>query len=224
MDLSKQGKQNNEKAERLARRNGRGRQRRLDETAAEREIRLAKRREAWKNKTAEAKGKQKEYQRVCRQQRKAAESSEEKETRLEKRREYQKVYRQQKKAAESRDEKETRLEKRRKAAKEKTAKTKGKQNEYQRVYRRQKKAAESTEKKEARLANRREPRREAKGKQNGYNSGDKMQTETKYGENEKLQMTKHEKQSEKEDDERARIIEILKEHFPSKFKWSRTAG
>ena len=41
-----------------------------------------------------------------------------------------------------------------------------------------------------------------------------MQTETKYGENEKLQMTKHEKQSEKEDDERARIIEILKEHFP----------
>ena len=186
----------------------------VDETAAEREIRLAKRREAWKNKTAEAKGKQKEYQRVCRQQRKAAESSEKKETRLEKRREYQKVYRQQKKAAESRDEKETRLEKRRKAAKEKTAKTKGKQNEYQRVYRRQKKAAESTEKKEARLANRREPRREAKGKQNGYNSGDKMQTETKYGENEKLQMTKHEKQSEKEDDERARIIEILKDHFP----------
>ena len=86
MDLSKQGKQNNERAERLARRNGCGRQRRLDETAAEGEIRLAKRREAWKNKTAEAKGKQREYQRVCRQQRKAAESSEEKETRLEKRR------------------------------------------------------------------------------------------------------------------------------------------
>ena len=41
-----------------------------------------------------------------------------------------------------------------------------------------------------------------------------MQTENKYGENEKLQMTKHEKQSEKEDDERARIIEILKENFP----------
>ena len=82
MDLSKQGKQNNEKAERLASRNERGRQLRLDETAAEREIRLAKRREAWKNKTAEAKGKQKEYQRVCRQQRKDAESSEEKETRL----------------------------------------------------------------------------------------------------------------------------------------------
>ena len=187
MDLSKQGKQNNEKVGRLASRNERGRQRRLDETAAEREICLAKPREAWKNKTAEAKGKQKEYQRVCRQQRKAAESSEEK---------------------------ETRLEKRRKAAKEKTAKTKGKQNEYQRVYRRQKKAAESTEENEARLANRREPRREAKGKQSGYNSGDKRQTETKYGESEKLQMTKQEKQSEKEDDERARIIEILKEHFP----------
>ena len=41
-----------------------------------------------------------------------------------------------------------------------------------------------------------------------------MQIETKYGKTEKLQMTKHEKQSEKEDDERARIIEILKEHFP----------
>ena len=100
---------------------------------------MAKRGEAWKNKTAEAKGKQKEYQRVCRQQRKAAESSEEKETRLEKHREYQRVYRQQKKSAESSDEKETHLGKRRKAAKEKTAKTKGKQNEYQRVYRRQKK-------------------------------------------------------------------------------------
>ena len=147
MDLSKQGKQNNEKAECLARRNGRGRQRRLDETAAEREIRLAKRREAWKNKTAEAKGKEKEYQRVCRQQRKAAESSEENETRLEKRREYQRVYRQQKKAAKSSDEKETRLKKRRKAAKVKTAKTKGKQNEYQRVYRRQKKLQKAQRKK-----------------------------------------------------------------------------
>ena len=72
MDLSKQGRQNNEKAERLPRRNECGKQRRLDETAAEREIRLAKRREAWKNKIAEAKGKQKEYQRACRQQRKAA--------------------------------------------------------------------------------------------------------------------------------------------------------
>ena len=55
MDLSKQGKQNNDKAERLARRNERGRQRRLEETAEERETRLAKRREAWKNRTAEAK-------------------------------------------------------------------------------------------------------------------------------------------------------------------------
>ena len=40
-----------------------------------------------------------------------------------------------------------------------------------------------------------------------------MQPETKYGETERLQMTKHEKQSEI-DDERARIIEILREHFP----------
>ena len=52
---------------------------RLDETAKEREICLAKCREVWKNKTAEARGKQKEYQRVCRQQTKAAkrESTEE---------------------------------------------------------------------------------------------------------------------------------------------------
>ena len=119
MDLSKQGKQNNEKAERLARRNECGQQRRLDETAEEREINLAKRREAWKNKTAEVKGKQKEYQRV---------------------------YRQQKKAAESSEEKESCLVKRRKAAKEKTAKIKGKQNEYERVYRKQKLIWQSGEK------------------------------------------------------------------------------
>ena len=56
-DLRKQ----NEEAERLARRNERGRQQRHEETAEERETRLAKCREAWKKKTAEAKGKQKEY-------------------------------------------------------------------------------------------------------------------------------------------------------------------
>ena len=40
-----------------------------------------------------------------------------------------------------------------------------------------------------------------------------MEPETKYSEIERLQMTKHERQSEI-DDERARIIEILREHFP----------
>ena len=52
---TEQGKQNNEEAERLARRNERGRQRRLDEIVEEREIRLAKRREAWKNKNCRSK-------------------------------------------------------------------------------------------------------------------------------------------------------------------------
>ena len=71
------------------------------------------------------------------------------------------------------------------------------------------------------MAKRREVRREktpeAKGKQNEYNivynAVDKMQNETKYGETERLQMAKHEKKSEI-DDERTRIIEILREHFP----------
>ena len=70
----------------------------------------------------------------------------------------------------------------------------------------QKKAAESTEEKEGRLAKRKEARRKTKGKQNEYNAGDKMQPETKYGETERLQITKHERQSEI-DDERPRIIE-----------------
>ena len=52
MDLSKQGKQNSEEAERLARRNEHGRQRRLDETIAEREICLAKRRAKQQTKAA----------------------------------------------------------------------------------------------------------------------------------------------------------------------------
>ena len=49
---------NDKKAERLAKRRERRRQRLLEETAEERELaRLEKRREAWKKKTAEAKGK-----------------------------------------------------------------------------------------------------------------------------------------------------------------------
>ena len=48
---------NDKKAERLAKRRERRRQRLLEETAMEREARLGKRREAWKKKTAEAKGK-----------------------------------------------------------------------------------------------------------------------------------------------------------------------
>ena len=52
---TEQGKQNNEEAECLARRNERGRQRRLDKIVEEREIRFAKRREAWKNKNCRSK-------------------------------------------------------------------------------------------------------------------------------------------------------------------------
>ena len=48
---------NDKKAERLAKRRERRRQRLLEETAEEREARLGKRREAWTKKTAEAKGK-----------------------------------------------------------------------------------------------------------------------------------------------------------------------
>ena len=48
---------NDKKAERLAKRRERRRQRLLEETAEEREARLGKRREAWKKKPAEAKGK-----------------------------------------------------------------------------------------------------------------------------------------------------------------------
>ena len=95
------------KAERLAKRRERRRQRMLDETAEERETRLGKRREAWKKKTAEAKGKQREYKRV---------------------------YRQQKEAAESAEEREARSAKRREAWQERTTEAKGKQKEYKRVY------------------------------------------------------------------------------------------
>ena len=48
---------NDKKAERLAKRRERRRQRLLEETAEEREARLGKRREAWTKKIAEAKGK-----------------------------------------------------------------------------------------------------------------------------------------------------------------------
>jgi hypothetical protein len=59
-------------------------------------------------KTAEAKGKQKEYKRVC--------------------------YRQQKEARESAEERETRLAKRREMWQERTPEVKGKQKEYKGVY------------------------------------------------------------------------------------------
>ena len=88
---------------------------------------MAKRRAARRERTAETKGKQNDCQRV---------------------------YRQQKNAAESTEEKKTRLAKRREATKTKTSETKCKQSEYQRIYRQQKKAAESTEEKETRLAKR----------------------------------------------------------------------
>ena len=229
MDSSNQRKEDNEKAQRSARRRERRRQRMLEETVEERETRLAKRREEWKKKTAEVKGKQKEYQRVYRQQQKAAEPESTMKTAKERdidlakdeRNEYHREYMQRRKAAESTEEKETRLAKRRAARRERAAETKCKQNEYQRVYRQQKKAAESTGEKETRLAKRREARREksaeSKGKQNEsnivYNAVDKMQNETKHGETERFQMAKHEKQSEI-DEERARMIEILKEQFP----------
>ena len=54
---------------------------------AEKETRLAKRREALKKKTAEAKSKEKEYQRIHRQQKKVAEITEERENWLAKHRE-----------------------------------------------------------------------------------------------------------------------------------------
>jgi hypothetical protein len=59
----------------------------LEETAEERETRLGKCREAWKKKTAGAKGKQREYNRVYRQQQEAPESAEKREARLAKQRE-----------------------------------------------------------------------------------------------------------------------------------------
>jgi hypothetical protein len=48
----------------------------LEETAEERETRLAKHREAWEKKTAEGKDKQNEYNRVYRQKKQAGESEE----------------------------------------------------------------------------------------------------------------------------------------------------
>ena len=101
----------------------------LEETAEERENRLAKRTdaekaEAWKKRTAEVKGKQKEFQRA---------------------------YRQQKEAAESTEETESRLAKRREVLQERTTEAKGKEKENKRVCSEHKKAAESTEEIETRL-------------------------------------------------------------------------
>ena len=58
MEPNEERQGNDKKTERLAKRRERRRQRLLEETAEEREVRLGKRREAWKKKTAEAKGKQ----------------------------------------------------------------------------------------------------------------------------------------------------------------------
>ena len=58
MEPNEERQGNDKKAERLAKRRERRRQRLLEETAEEREARLGKGREAWKKKTAEAKGKQ----------------------------------------------------------------------------------------------------------------------------------------------------------------------
>ena len=117
------------KAERPAKRRERRRQRLLEETAEERETRLGKRREAWKKKTAEAKGKQREYKRV---------------------------YRQQKEAAESAEEREARLAKRREAWQERTTEAKGKQKEYKRVYDLDKMQNETEEERTNRLQKRKQ--------------------------------------------------------------------
>ena len=60
MEPSEERQGNDKKAERLAKRRSEDDNvsRLLEETAEEREARLGKRREAWKKKTAEAKGKQ----------------------------------------------------------------------------------------------------------------------------------------------------------------------
>ena len=57
MEPNEERQGNDKKAERLAKRRERRRQRLLEKTAEEREARLGKRREAWKKKTAETKGK-----------------------------------------------------------------------------------------------------------------------------------------------------------------------
>ena len=58
MEPNEERQGNDKKAERLAKRSERRQQRLLEETAEEREAHLGKCREAWKEKTAEAKGKQ----------------------------------------------------------------------------------------------------------------------------------------------------------------------
>ena len=218
------------KAERLAKRRERRRQRLAKETAEERETRLGKRREAWEKKTAEAKGKQRQNNRIYRQQKEAAESTEEREARLAKQREAwgkktaeakgkknenMRVYREQKHAGESAEERETRLAKGREASEKKTAEVKGKTNEYMRVYRQQKQAGESAEEIETRLAKRREAWQErtpeVKGKRKEYKrvyNLDKMQNET-----EEERTNRKQDQETETVDERARILEILRAVF-----------
>ena len=58
MEPNEERQGNDKKAEHLAKRREPRRQHVLEETAEEREARLGKHREAWKKKTAEAKGKQ----------------------------------------------------------------------------------------------------------------------------------------------------------------------
>ncbi len=138
--------ENGKKAERLAKRKERRRKQMLEETADERDSRLKKRREAWKKRTAEAKGKQNEFK---------------------------KVYRQQKEASESVEEREVRLAKRRQAWQDRSVEAKGKRKEYNRLYRQQKRATELppiAEEREIRLAKRREAmqkRNAEKGRQQG---------------------------------------------------------
>ena len=94
---------------------------------------MAKQREAWGKKTAEAKGKQREYKRVC--------------------------YRQQKQAGESAEERETRLAKLREMLRqERTPEVKGKRKEYKRVYDLDKMQNEIEEQRTNRLQKRKQDR------------------------------------------------------------------
>ena len=117
------------KAERLAKRRERRRRGMLEETAEERETRLENRREAWKRRTAEAKGKQKEYNRM---------------------------YRQQKEAEECAEERETRLAKRRETWQERTPEARGKRKEYSRLHSIEKVQNETKEERVNRLQNRKQ--------------------------------------------------------------------
>ena len=101
----------------------------LEETAEERETRLENRREPWKRRTAETKGKQKEYNRM---------------------------YRQQKEAEECAEERETRLAKRRETWQERTPEARGKRKEYSRLHSIEKVQNETKEERVNRLQNRKQ--------------------------------------------------------------------